>query len=228
MKNFTRTLLPLAALGLTLSACQQQALAAENVVRAPAPAQFANEGSGLRTAVFAGGCFWGVEAVFSHVKGVKSAVAGYHGGNAATATYDKTNSGVTGHAEAVRITYDPTIVRYDQLLRIFFSVIADPTLHNRQGPDTGSQYRAALVPLNGEQRKVAASYLKQMEASGTWNRPIVTKVERYRKFYKGEEYHQDFALKNPNHGYIRRWDKPKIAALKRLYPNHYRSNFVRN
>ena len=224
----TALFLPLAAFGLAVAGCGQVAHAADTVLKAPAPKQFANEDSGLKTAVFAGGCFWGVEAVFSHVKGVKSAVVGYHGGNAATATYDKTNSGVTGHAEAVRVTYDPKVVRYDQLLRIFFSVVADPTLHNRQGPDRGSQYRAALVPLNGEQRKVAAAYLKQMQASGAWKRPIVTKIERYKKFYVGETYHQDFAFKNPDHGYIRQWDKPKIAALKRLYPGHYRSTFVRN
>lgn len=228
MSILTRTLLPVAAFGMVLTGCQQSALAAENVVLAPAPKQFANEGSGLKTAVFAGGCFWGVEAVFSHVKGVSSAVSGYHGGNAATATYEQTNSGVTGHAEAVRVTYDPKVVRYDQLVRILFSVVADPTLRNRQGPDRGSQYRAALVPLNAEQRKVATAYLKQMEQSGKWNRPIVVKVESYRKFYKAEAYHQDFALKNPNHGYIVRWDKPKVAALKRLYPKHYRASFVRN
>ncbi len=228
MNILRHTFLPLAAASLALAGCGQVAHAADTVVKAPAAKQFANEGSGLKTAVFAGGCFWGVEAVFSHVKGVQSAVAGYHGGNAATATYERTNSGVTGHAEAVRITYDPKVVRYDQLLRIFFSVVADPTLHNRQGPDLGSQYRAALVPLNAEQRRVASAYLAQMKASGIWNRPIVTKIESYKKFYKGEEYHQDFALKNPDHGYIRQWDKPKIAALKRMYPSHYRTTFVRN
>nr|WP_245228793.1 peptide-methionine (S)-S-oxide reductase MsrA [Pontixanthobacter sp. CEM42] len=213
---------------MALSGCASEALAAENVVAAPAAKRFANEGLGLKTAVFAGGCFWGVEGVFSHVKGVKSAVSGYHGGNAATATYDQTNTGVTGHAEAVRIVYDPKVVRYDELLRIFFSVVADPTLYNRQGPDRGSQYRAALVPVNAEQRKVASAYLKQMEASGKWSSPIVTKVERYKKFYEAEEYHQDFMIRNPTHGYIRRWDKPKVAALKRLYPSHYRAKFVRN
>ncbi|GAA4642410.1 peptide-methionine (S)-S-oxide reductase MsrA [Pontixanthobacter gangjinensis] len=228
MSILQRALLPIAAFGLVLSGCQQPASAAENVVLAPAAKQFANEGSGLKTAIFAGGCFWGVEAVFSHVKGVTSAVSGYHGGNAATATYEQTNSGVTGHAEAVRVTYDPKVVRYDQLVRILFSVVADPTLRNRQGPDRGSQYRAALVPVNAEQRKVATAYLAQMEQSGRWDRPIVTKVESYRKFYKAEDYHQDFALKNPRHGYIVRWDKPKVAALKRLYPQHYRANFVRN
>ena len=122
--------------------------------------------------------------------------------------------------------YDPKVVRYDELLRIFFSVGADPTLHNRQGPDRGSQYRAALVPMNAEQRKVAAAYLGQMEASGVWNGPIVTKIEKYRKFYPAEKYHQDFMLKNPRHGYIQTWDKPKIEALKRLYPSHYRPDFV--
>ncbi|MXO91522.1 peptide-methionine (S)-S-oxide reductase MsrA [Pontixanthobacter aquaemixtae] len=223
-----RALLPLVAAALALSSCGPAATAAENVVAAPAAKRTANERSGLKTAVFAGGCFWGVEGVFSHVKGVKSAVSGYHGGNAATATYKQTNTGVTGHAEAVLVRYDPKVVRYDQLLRIFFSVVADPTLHNRQGPDRGSQYRAALVPLSAEQRAVAAAYLKQMQASGKWSRPIVTKIERYRKFYKAEGYHQDFMIRNPHHAYIRRWDKPKVAALKRLYPSHYRPTFVRN
>ena len=202
-----------AAVSLSLSACQQPAVASERVVEAPAAERIAREGDGLQTAVFAGGCFWGIEAVFSHVKGVKSAVAGYHGGNAATANYKATNSGVTGHAEAVRVVYDPDVVRYDQLLRVFFSV--------------GSQYRAALVPLSKEQRAVAAAYLKQMEASGKWGGPIVTEIESYRKFYKAEDYHQDFAAKNPRHGYIVRWDAPKVAALKRLYPAHYSASFER-
>ena len=222
-------LIPIIAGALALSACQQSAaVAAENVVRAPAAALVAQEPKELQVAVFAGGCFWGVEAVFSHTKGVVSAVSGYHGGSAATATYERTNTGVTGHAEAVRVVYDPSKVRYDQLLQIFFSVVADPTLRNRQGPDVGPQYRAALVPMNAQQRKVAAAYLKQMEASGKWSRPIVTGLEKYRKFYPAETYHQDFAAKNPNHGYIRRWDKPKVAALKRLYPQMYRANFLRD
>ena len=217
-----------AAAGIALSACQSSAVAAENVVRAPVAERTAKEGSGLKTAIFAGGCFWGVEGVFSHVKGVKSAVSGYHGGSAATATYKRTNTGTTGHAEAVKITYDPSQVRYDQLLRIFFSVVADPTLRNRQGPDVGPQYRAALVPVSAEQRAVAAAYLKQMKASGKWKRPIVTEIERHRKFYPAEAYHQDFMVENPNHAYIRQWDKPKVAALKRLYPAVYRASFVRD
>ncbi|WP_336985371.1 peptide-methionine (S)-S-oxide reductase MsrA [Altererythrobacter aquiaggeris] len=226
MKN---AMVPVFAAALALSACQQNdAVAAENVVRAPVAERTAKEAGGLKTAVFAGGCFWGVEAVFSHTKGVTSAVSGYHGGSAATATYARTNTGVTGHAEAVRVTYDPAVIRYDQLLQIFFSVVADPTSKNRQGPDVGSQYRAALVPLNAEQRLVAGAYLKQMQASGKWQRPVVTEIETYRKFYPAETYHQDFAVKNPDHRYIQRWDKPKVAALKRLYPSAYRAGFQRN
>lgn len=213
------------AMGLALTACNQQAVASEDAVAAPAAARVAKESSGLKYAIFAGGCFWGIEGVFSHVKGVKSAVSGYHGGSAATAHYATVGNGTTGHAEAVRVTYDPAVIRYDQLLRIFFSVGADPTLKNRQGPDRGTQYRAALVPLGQEQRAVAAAYLAQMEKSGTWNRPIVAGIETYRKFYPAEAYHQDFLLKNPNHGYIVQWDKPKVRALKAIYPALYSDRF---
>lgn len=215
-----------AALALSGASCTGPALAG-SVVAAPAAKRQATEG-GLRTAIFAGGCFWGVEAVFSHTKGVTSAVAGYHGGTARSAKYDLVSAGMTDHAEAVRVTYDPKIVRYDQLLRIFFSVIADPTLKNRQGPDVGPHYRAALVPLSAEQNAVAKAYLAQMKESGVWKAPIVTGIERAQAFYPAESYHQDFALKNPNHGYIRQWDAPKIAALQRLYPTHYRAAFQRN
>lgn len=166
--------------------------------------------------------------MFSHVKGVSSAVSGYHGGSEDTASYDMVSAGSTQHAEAVRVVYDPAVVRYDQLLQIFFSVGADPTLRNRQGPDVGPQYRAALVPIGKEQRAVAAAYLKQMEASGVWAKPVVTRIEPYRAFYKAEAYHQDFMLKNPRHGYIVRWDAPKVAALKTLYPAHFRATFQRN
>ncbi|HEU4819918.1 MAG TPA: peptide-methionine (S)-S-oxide reductase MsrA [Qipengyuania sp.] len=215
-----------AALGLTGASCTGPA-AAESAFSAPAAKRQSSE-SGLKTAIFAGGCFWGVEAVFSHIKGVTSAVSGYHGGTARSAKYDIVSSGVTDHAEAVRVTYDPKIVRYDQLLRVFFSVIADPTLKNRQGPDVGAHYRAALVPLSAEQNAVAKAYLAQMKASGVWKRPIVTGIERAQAFYPAEAYHQDFALKNPNHGYIKRWDAPKVAALKRMYPALFRAGFQRN
>ena len=215
-----------AAAALSLAGCGQ-ALAAENYVRAPVAATKAKE-SGLKTAIFAGGCFWGVEAVFSHVKGVKSAVAGYHGGTERQASYKLVSSGVTDHVEAVKITYDPSQIRYDQLLRIFFSVVADPTLRNRQGPDRGAHYNAELIPTSAQQLKVARAYLAQMKRSGVWDKPIVTDIVRAQAFYPAEEYHQNFALKNPRHGYIQRWDAPKIAALKRLYPGVYSASFQRD
>ena len=197
---------------------------AEEVFDAPAATRQANE-RGLQTAIFAGGCFWGVEAVFSHTRGVTSAVAGYHGGNEATARYSRVSAGGTEHAESVRVTYDPSVVRYDQLLQILYSVVADPTLMNRQGPDRGAHYRTAIVPTTAEQRAVAQAYLGQMRRSGVWDSPIVARIESYRRFYPAEEYHQDFANKNPNHGYIRRWDAPKVRALQAKFPQLYRSAF---
>lgn len=209
---------------LALAACGP-AVAAETAFDAPVAERVAREKGALKTAYFAGGCFWGVEAVFSHVKGVKSAVSGYHGGNAATATYDKVSSGVTEHVETVKVVYDPSVVRYDQLMQVFFSVVADPTLRNRQGPDVGAHYRAALIPVSAEQRAVASAYLRQMKSSGVWSKPIVTEIEKAQRFYKAEAYHQDFAQKNPQHGYIRRWDAPKVAALKTMYPSLYSASF---
>lgn len=216
------------AMALVASACQQPAQAAEAVVAAPAAKRVAKEPAGLKTAVFAGGCFWGVEAVFSHTKGVTSAVSGYHGGTKRQASYKLVSSGVTDHAEAVRVTYDPKVIRYDQLLRIFFSVVADPTQLNRQGPDTGAHYRSALVPQSAEQAAVARAYLAQLKAAGLWDKPIVTRIEKAQTFYPAESYHQDFAAKNPRHGYIVRWDAPKVAALKRLYPGVYSASFKRD
>jgi peptide-methionine (S)-S-oxide reductase len=217
-----RLVAPFAALALFAGACHPAF--AEGAVAAPVPALKASE-TGLKTAIFAGGCFWGIEGVFSHTKGVTSAVSGYHGGSKADADYDTVSGGGTGHAEAVKVTYDPKLIRYDQLLQIFFSVGADPTTLNAQGPDRGTQYRSALVPTSPEQAKVAKAYLAQMGKSGVWSRPIVTKVEAYKGFYPAEAYHQDFIDKNPNQGYIVRWDKPKIAALKVLYPKVYRAAF---
>jgi peptide-methionine (S)-S-oxide reductase len=213
----------LAAGALAIAACSP-AIAAESTFEAPAAQRQAKEGRGLKTAIFAGGCFWGVEAVFSHTRGVTSAVSGYAGGSVANPTYEQVTDGTTGHAEAVRVTYDPAVVRYDQLLRVLFSVVADPTLKNRQGPDSGTQYRAAIFPVNAEQRQVATAYLAQMRSSGVWDRPIVVEIESGR-FYPAEEYHQDFARKNPNHPYIRRWDAPKVVALREMYPSLYRAAF---
>jgi peptide-methionine (S)-S-oxide reductase len=215
----------ISAAALAATACQSPANAAESVVAAPAAKLVAHESGGLKTAIFSGGCFWGVEAVFSHMKGVKSAVSGYDGGNAKNPSYEQVSSGTTGYRESVKVTYDPKVVRYDQLLQVFFSVIADPTLRNRQGPDQGPQYNAALVPLSKEQAAVASAYLAQMKASGKWKAPIVTGIAPAKPFYPAESYHQDFMLKNPNHAYIKYWDVPKVEALKKLYPSLYSAQF---
>lgn len=218
-----RALLPFLALA---AACQQPASAAERVIHAPPAERAAKEGPKLQAAILAGGCFWGVEGVFSHVPGVVSAVSGYHGGSKKTSDYRSVSGGRTGHAEAVRVVYDPGKVRYDQLLRIFFSVVADPTQLNYQGPDHGTQYRSALVPLSAEQREVAAAYLAQLGKAKLWDKPIVTKIEKYRGFYPAEAQHQDFMARNPRHPYILRWDAPKVAALEELFPDHYKPGFT--
>lgn len=214
---------------LLLAACQQPATAAspEAAVLAPAATAEARETPGRAVAIFSGGCFWGIEAVFSHLKGVSSAVSGYQGGARSTATYEQVSTGTTGHAESVRVTYDPAVIRYDQLLRVFFSVGADPTLVNRQGPDEGTQYRSALVPLTPEQVRVARAYLGQLGTSHLWRGPIATRIEPNRGFFPAEAYHQDFAANHPDHGYIRFWDAPKVAALRRLFPGLYQPAFTR-
>jgi peptide-methionine (S)-S-oxide reductase len=214
----------LAAGALALAACSS-AVAAESTFNAPVATRQAKEGAGLKTAIFAGGCFWGVEAVFSHTKGVKSAVSGYAGGTQRNPTYEQVSAGNTGHAESVRVTYDPKVVRYDQLLRVLFSVVADPTILNAQGPDRGTQYRAAIFPLSAEQRQVATAYLTQMRTSGVWDRPIVVRIENPGTFYPAETYHQDFARKNPDHPYIQRWDAPKVTAFRAMYPSLYSATF---
>ena len=170
------------ALSLASLTMPASAFAQEAFFNAPVATRQADE-TGVQTAVFAGGCFWGIEAIFSHVRGVTSAVSGYHGGTSATATYNQVGTGNTGHAESVRVTYDPSVVRYDQLLQILFSVGADPTLLNRQGPDVGSQYRAAIVPMTAEQRAVAQAYVRQMGRSGVWDRPMAVAIENYSAFY---------------------------------------------
>ncbi len=155
-------------------------------------------------------------------------MSGYHGGTERQASYKLVSSGVTDHAEAVRITYDPAVIRYDQLLRIFFSVVADPTQLNRQGPDVGAHYRSAIVPMSAEQNAVAKAYLAQLKAAGIWDRPIVTRIERAQAFYPAEGEHQNFMLKNPRNGYILRWDAPKVKALKAMYPGVYSARFLRD
>ena len=218
----------LASAALAIGGCAGPAIAAEEPVNAPAAKRVAKEAKGLKTAIFAGGCFWGVEGVFSHVKGVQSAVSGFHGGTKATASYDTIIAGGTAHAEAVKVVYDPAVIRYDELLRIFFSVVADPTLKNRQGPDVGTHYRSALVPMSKEQEAVATAYIAQLDKAGLWSKPIVTRIEPLKAFYPAERYHQDFMAKNPRHGYILRWDKPKVDALKVMFPGQYRATFLRD
>jgi peptide-methionine (S)-S-oxide reductase len=174
------------------------------------------------TAVLAGGCFWGVQGVFQHVAGVTSAVSGYAGGDERTAHYTIVGKGDTGHAESVRITYDPMKISYGKILQIFFSVVHDPTELNRQGPDVGSQYRSAVFPQGAEQARVARAYLVQLDGAAVFSAPIATTIESGKSFFPAEAYHQDFLEKNPDHPYIVFNDLPKIAALKRQFPELYR------
>ena len=175
--------------------------------------------SGKQTAVFAGGCFWGTQAVFERVKGVINTTAGYAGGSAATATYNQVTTETTGHAESVEVVYDPSRLTYGELLRIFFSVAHDPTQLNRQGPDVGTSYRSAIFYSTEEQKRIADAYIAQLDAAKVFPGRIVTEVTPLKGFYRAEEYHQDFAIKNPTNNYIEICDLPKIAALKEQFPD---------
>ena len=196
------------------------AVAAESL-RIAAPAARIVEPKTQQVAIFAGGCFWGIEAVFERVKGVTRVESGYSGDTKATADYDLVSAGQTKHAESVRIYYDPTRVSYNDLLHIFFSVAHDPTQLNRQGPDRGTQYRTAIFPANAAQRNAARAYIAQLDKAAYWQKPIVTTLEPF-SFFPAETYHQDFMAKNPRHPYIVQWDKPKITNLKKLFPEYYR------
>lgn len=173
---------------------------------------------GTETAVFAGGCFWGIQAVFQRVKGVIETAAGYAGGTAETATYAQVVTETTGHAESVEVVFDPSRVSYGQLLRIFFSVAHDPTQLNRQGPDVGPSYRSAIFYTSEEQKRIAEAYIAQLDAAKVFPKPIVTEINALEAFYRGEDYHQDYALKNPGNPYIQICDLPKIHALKQQFP----------
>ncbi|HXP00669.1 MAG TPA: peptide-methionine (S)-S-oxide reductase MsrA [Luteibacter sp.] len=213
-----RPLLPL--LFFALTACSA-ASARDEGVTLPAPALDAAPASGEASAVFAGGCFWGVEGVFQHVRGVKSVRNGYAGGDAAHANYDDVSDGDTGHAESVRVVYDPSKVTYGQLLQVYFSVAQDPTLLNRQGPDVGTQYRSAIFYATPEQKKVAEAYVAQLTAAHAFPAPIVTQVTPLKGFYLAEDEHQDYMRLNPNAMYIVINDRPKVLALERIYPQMY-------
>jgi peptide-methionine (S)-S-oxide reductase len=196
---------------------------AEEARMIPPPAVDASpDPAATATAVLAGGCFWGVQGVFQHVKGVANAVSGYAGGEQSTARYETVGSGSTGHAESVRITYDPRIISYGQILQIFFSVAHDPTQLNRQGPDHGTQYRSAIFPQTPEQEAIATAYIAQLNDAQVFKSAIVTKIEDDRSFYRAEAHHQDFMARNPGHPYIAINDLPKIASLKRLFSDTYR------
>ena len=180
--------------------------------KAPGPPQ---------TAVLAGGCFWGVQGVFEHVRGVQKVIAGYAGGDRASAEYETVSSGTTGHAESVKIVFDPAQVSYGQLLQVAFSVVHDPTQLNRQGPDVGSQYRSAIFYADDAQKRIAEAYISQLEKSHVYSRPIVTRVDSLKGFYAAEDYHQDYLYRNPNVPYIAMFDIPKVENFKRTFPELY-------
>ena len=210
-------LLPVLAL-LPLITARSESVA----VRIDPPAVDAPVGESLETAVVAGGCFWGVQAVYQHTKGVMNAVSGYAGGTAADANYESVSYRHTGHAEAVRVTFDPRVVSYGTILQIFFSVAHDPTQLNRQGPDAGTQYRSEIFPQTDAQRRVAKAYIAQLDAAHVFAKPIVTRTDTDKAaFYPAEDYHQDFAVKNPMHPYIMINDQPKVEQLKALFPDDY-------
>ena len=177
-------------------------------------------------AVLAGGCFWGVQGVFEHVKGVTSAVSGYAGGEQSTAKYDAVGSGSTGHAEAVKVTFDPRVISYAQILQIYFSVAHNPTELNRQGPDSGTQYRSAVFPANPQQAGVTKAYIAQLDKAKVFGKPIATRIEGERPFFVAETYHQDYLTLHPNNPYIMINDLPKVDALKRMFPEQYRPDPV--
>jgi peptide-methionine (S)-S-oxide reductase len=227
LKNYSATVALVVGAALLAFALATPRSTAEEARVVPPPA--VDEAKGASTpevAVVAGGCFWGVQGVFQHVKGVVSAVSGYDGGAKETAHYDMTSRGDTGHAESVRITFDPKTVSYGRILQIYFSVAHDPTELNRQGPDEGTQYRSTIFPMNAEQAQVANAYIAQLNGAHAFRAPVVTTVEENRTFYPAEAYHQDFLVQNPTYPYIVFNDLPKIENLKRLFPEAYRADPV--
>ncbi|MGH8139395.1 MAG: peptide-methionine (S)-S-oxide reductase MsrA [Steroidobacteraceae bacterium] len=217
----TRSLWP-ALLGAVAIAWQLVSCAAEAPVHIPAPAMDNPKVQGpLRTAVLSGGCFWGVQGVYEHVRGVRKVVSGYAGGDKSTAHYETVSTGTTGHAESVQITFDPAQLSYGEILHIFFSVVHDPTQLNRQGPDTGTQYRSAIAYSDDGQKNIALAYIAQLDKAGVFPRAIVTRVDPLKGFYAAEGYHQDYLLRNPTDPYIAFNDLPKIENLKREFPDDY-------
>jgi peptide-methionine (S)-S-oxide reductase len=220
---FSRLVLGTAALGVLaiVAAISGPIHATEDAVKIPVPALDVPPSDGLQTAVLSGGCFWGVQGVFQHTAGVASAVSGYAGGSKMTANYELVSSGTTGHAESVQVKFDPTKITYGKILQIFFSVVHDPTQLNRQGPDSGTQYRSAIFTTSDEQKKVAEAYIAQLDAAHLYGKPIVTKVSRLEGFFPAEAYHQDYLTLHPNQPYIAYNDLPKIENLKKLFAENY-------
>jgi peptide-methionine (S)-S-oxide reductase len=221
--RFSRLSLCAAAIGaLAITAFVAAPLrAAEDAVVIPAPTVDVQASDGIQTAVLAGGCVWGVQGVFQHTAGVVNAVSGYAGGNKATADYNTVSSGTTGHAESVQVKYDPKQISYGKILQIFFSVAHDPTQLNRQGPDSGTQYRSAIFTTSDEQKKVADAYIAQLNAAKVYRRPIVTKVGALEGFFPAEAYHQDYLTLHPSQPYIAYNDLPKIENLKKIFAENY-------
>jgi peptide-methionine (S)-S-oxide reductase len=221
--QFSRLSLCAAAIGALAIATFNvvPSFASEDAVVIPAPAMDAPPSDAVQTAVLSGGCFWGVQGVFQHTAGVVSAVSGYAGGNKATAQYEIVSTGTTGHAESVQVKYDPKKISYGKLLQIFFSVAHNPTELNRQGPDSGTQYRSAIFTTSDEQKKVADAYIAQLNAAKVFGKPIVTKVGPLQGFYAAEGYHQDYLTLHPNQPYIAYNDIPKVENLKKLFAENY-------
>jgi len=221
--QFSRLSLLAAAIGaVALSAFTiSYSKAAEEAVIIPPPAMDVQAASGMQTAVLAGGCFWGVQGVFQHTAGVVNAVSGYAGGSKMTADYNMVSTGTTRHAESVEIKYDPKKISYGKILQIFFSVVHDPTQLNRQGPDTGTQYRSAIFTTNDEQKKVAEAYIAQLNAAKVYKKPIVTKISALDAFFPAEAYHQDYLTLHPNQPYIAYNDIPKVENLKKIFAENY-------
>ena len=222
-KQFSRLSLCAAAIGaLAIAAFNVvPSFASEDAVVIPAPAMDAQPSDAVQTAVLSGGCFWGVQGVFQHTAGVVSAVSGYAGGNKATAQYEIVSTGTTGHAESVQVKYDPKKISYGKILQIFFSVAHDPTQLNRQGPDSGTQYRSAIFTTNDEQKKVTDAYIAQLNAAKVYKKPIVTKVGPLEGFFPAEAYHQDYLTLHPNQPYIAYNDIPKVENLKKIFAENY-------
>lgn len=214
----------LIASGTPARVARLAAAAAQPRVAAPLVDEPLAEVPGSETAILSGGCFWGMQLVFQHVKGVRQVTSGYTGGAAATAHYEDVGTGTTGHAESIRVVFDPHVISYGALLRIYFAVATDPTEIDRQGPDQGSQYRSEIWTVNGTQERIARAYLGQLSASHAFPAPIVTRIESARPFYQAELYHQNFATLHPDNPYIAAFDAPKLIALERSFPDLYRAH----